>query len=237
MPIIPTPYDDKIGALKDRLDHKGSQPKARRKLDLLNARSYHWQQNNRPPTPTPWSAKYETEVSSLNRDLNDSQTDIAGRRLATEQRYGFNDQSNPFSEARNLEARWRTQRANTTNSYAAQGQLYSGALSRARTADETDAVRGLDSVSRNYTASIAELEADALRAQRTHDEGVTAAEAERLEAALNAPVDPSEIPTPPKGVKKWEKNLAKRAQRFDRQGRDHKAKKIRERLARVKGAK
>jgi len=64
--------------------------------------------------------------------------------------FGFGDTSNPYNRVRMLEDSYKHQQAGTTNSYAAQGQLYSGAIQNARNSNATGYARGYDALQRQY---------------------------------------------------------------------------------------
>ena len=236
MPLVPTRFDDRISTLRDRLQKPGKQPGVRRNLQATKAKQFYAQQNNAPTTPTPWSAEYDSTVSKADRDLNQANAGFAGQEIALGQQYGIGDYSNPYAQARMLERNFAQQGNRTTNSYASQGQLYSGALSRARGADQFDLGQGQDALLRRFQADAAGIATNRLSAQNAHADALTAAEAQRLEDAINTPVDPSEAPKAPGFVNRYEKRLSKRAKKLDRKGRDKRADKIRQRLKDLKDA-
>lgn len=205
MPLIPTRYDDKLDRLRDRIKQPGAQPQATRKFQRTRARQYLAQQRHRPETPPAYSSEYETTVGKLNRDLASAQSDITGREQAVEQQYGFNDQSNPFSRANLLHRNFQQQTLANTNSFAAQGQLYSGALSSAQGSTRYGYEQDNDAALRDYQAELSELARLRMGAQTTYDEGLLAAEAARLEAGLQDRPEPSEAPPTPGFVKKFKR--------------------------------
>lgn len=213
-PLIPSPYDQKLDRLRKRIKRPGEQRKATRKFQNTRARQYLYQQKNRPQTPPNYSSEYETTVGKLNRDLSQTQSDLAGRGLATEQQYGFGeDQSNPFSRANMLQRQYQQGSAMATNSYASQGQLYSGALSRAQAENRFGFEQGMDTSLREYQAELSDLSRQRLGAQSTYDEGVAAAEASRLEEGLQDRPEASEAPATPGFVKAFQKRRRRRQRR------------------------
>jgi hypothetical protein len=235
VPLIPTKYDNRITNLRERIDKPGQQRGAQKRLNRLQGRRELYQDRNRPPTPLPFNAEYESTVGRLNRDKANTQADIAGQRLATESQFGFgNDTSNPFSQARLLERQYQQRRSGTTNSYAGAGQLYSGALSNQRNADSFAGQQSLDTALREYQTRLADLNAGELKSQTGYDDSLAAAEAKRLEAALQEPVDPSEAPPRGSDAKHLLDRLKKNAKRQTKQGHKNKADALRERIDRLK---
>src|SRR5690606_5198352 len=122
MPPIDTPYDQRIKRLKQKIDKRPGPNNALRLRLVKNQQKRHRYLQRNTPQDIPYSSQFESTVGMLNRNLQQKQADIAGRRLATEQQYGFGaDQSNPFSVARTLEQNFHNQRRATLNSMARQG--------------------------------------------------------------------------------------------------------------------
>lgn len=203
MPLVPTQYDAQLDRLRERIKRPGEQPKAARKFQRTRARQYLAQERHRPPTPPAYSSQYETTVGRLNRDLANTQSDITGRELATEQQYGFTDQSSPFSRAKMLQRSFEQRALGTTNSMAARGQLYSGALSNMQAGNRFGYEQDLDAALREYQAERSDLARQRLGAQSAYDEGVTAAEAARLEAGLQDRPEANESPPTPGYVRRF----------------------------------
>lgn len=212
MPLspVPTPFDDRIGRLKQRLEKKkGPNPDLKAKLQKVKGKAYSYGQENYT-APTPYSGAYDSTVAGLTNEFNQSQSEIAGQTLATEQQYGFGgDTSNPFSQARLLERNRLQQQNRTQNSYAGAGQLYSGALSNAKGADQFNAAQSLDTSQRDYMGKLAELRDQGVRNQNTLTSGRNDAYSQRIEDALNQAPDPSEAPKPPKSTKSNKSNKNK----------------------------
>jgi hypothetical protein len=75
-----------------------------------------------------YDAAYDEELAAYRRRLQREQSNIAYERGRTQQEYGFEDATDPYSRARMLERAYTQRRAATTTGLAARGQLYSGAL-------------------------------------------------------------------------------------------------------------
>ncbi len=218
MPPINTPYDQRIKRLKQKIDKRPGQNNALRLRLVKNQQKRHRYLQRNTPQDIPYSSQFESTVGMLNRNLQQTLADIAGRRLATEQQYGFGaDQSNPFSVARTLEQNFHNQRRATLNSMARQGQLYAGSLSNARAADRMGFERQLDTAQRQYQGDLGDLAREEMLAQQAYDEDFLAADAQRLESALNQPLDPSSAPQAP-NFKRRIKRLQRRI-RHRRKGR------------------
>lgn len=90
-----------------------------------------------PPAPQamPFDASYDSQMGQNTNVLN---LDLAGIEYGRGQvayNYGFDaagnlDPTNPFSKAKEFERQYHQAQSGTTNSMAARGQLYSGALQR-----------------------------------------------------------------------------------------------------------
>ena len=84
-----------------------------------------------PPLDPQWIQQQAAAQRGL--DLGSAWDTYATGQL--EQQYGFNNSSDPYSVAMRLQDAYQSQQRGTTNSLAAQGQLYSGALQNQRNAD------------------------------------------------------------------------------------------------------
>jgi len=212
MPPIETPYDERIQRLRDRINKKpGPALQARLRLAKLRKKKYNYIQQN-TPEDIPFSARAETTIAQAQRNLQATQADIAGRRLAAEQQYGFGaDQSNPFSVARMLEQNYHNQRQATLNAMARQGQLYAGSLSNARAADRFNFERSLDEAQREYQAQLADLSRAELAAQLDFEQAQDEARLQALEDAINAPLPPApKAPNFKKQIKRLQKRIRQR---------------------------
>jgi hypothetical protein len=168
------------------------------KLNKIKARRHQKQ-----PTPLPWSGQYESTVSQLgrDRDLNDLQLSANEQQLRSS--YGFDDNSDPFSRARQLQENFANANRGTLNNYAAAGQLYAGSTTKARDIDRTNFEQAYNAERQNYEGQLSDLYFNRLQNQNDYTGGVLDAEAQRLEDALNERVDPAEAP---KGKNKGKNN-------------------------------
>lgn len=245
-PLVPTPFDQRIQRVQKRLkrqDDPRTRQKTRQRLQGLRGRQFFSQQRNRPPAPLPFSGAFETTVSGLEKTREQRLSDIAGRRLATQQQFGFEDQSNPFARAAMLQRQFQQQQARTLNQAARTGQLFAGSFGRARERDVFESERGLDEALREFQAELGGLSREELAAQTDFTEGLTAAQTKRLEQALKDRPTPEEAPPRPPAAQAFLKSLQKRAKRKETQGKagtkrrrrgKRKAADIRERLQRLR---
>lgn len=94
-----------------------------------------------PPMPQPFDANQELArlQASMNIGLSDAEGTYQTGRTGYQTGYnaaGARDFSNPYSQAQLLEDEYKRSLSGTTNSYAAQGQLNSGAKGRALARDD-----------------------------------------------------------------------------------------------------
>jgi hypothetical protein len=88
-------------------------------------------------------------TSARNTALAD--TDATYQNARIENSYGLgSDQSNPYSQAKLLEESYKRSQRGTTNSYASQGQLYSGAYGRMQGENQRNYSIGYDQLARGY---------------------------------------------------------------------------------------
>ena len=162
--------------------------------DLRRRRAARRRPAPRPaaPTPLPWSSQYETSVGGLGRDLNLANAGFAAEEANLRQSYGFDDPSDPFSRARQIQQNFERANRGTLNNYAGSGQLYAGSLSNARTIDRNNYERDHDAARKEYAAALQDLAMRRAQAQSDYDQGVLGAEADRLEYALSERPDPME---------------------------------------------
>lgn len=164
--------------------------KEQHRQDRDRAKKYFANQN----TPY-WSAQHDTTVSGLRNQRDQSLTSLAGQEINTRQDYGIDDPTNPFSRARQLQQQFQSQRQGATNSFAARGQLYSGALSRRQNTVRSGYEQGQDELLRGYQSALAGINQQRQAATTDYETGVLDAGAKRLEAQANAPqTDPGQTP-------------------------------------------
>jgi hypothetical protein len=148
------------------------------------------------PNPIPWSAQYETTTGAAGRDFNQTNLDLAGQEQAVKQSYGFEDKTNPYSQAAQLERQYGQQRNQTNNSYAAQGQLYAGSLSNARNADSYTHDQSYDTLRRGYQGSLDQIARARIDAQNKLTDTNQQADVDRLQAAIAQTPEPATAPAP-----------------------------------------
>jgi hypothetical protein len=199
--MTPTPYDLKLQKIRQRLNsNKGNTQGLKAKLKKMksNAPTQGDQgQTGQDNPPLPWSAQYESAISQTNNDLNFSNLSLDQQEGMTKQAYGFDDNSNPYSRAAQLQKQYQQNRNQTLNSYASQGQLYAGSMNNARNIDRSNFEQTWDTEKRDYQAKLQDIQNSRLEAARKADEARIAAEAQRLEDAIQEPPDPSESPPEP----------------------------------------
>lgn len=76
--------------------------------------------------------------------------------------YGFGDTSNPYSRAALLESTYKRNQGSNVTSYAAKGQLYSGALETAQKGATSTYNQGYDALRRNYQKQLFQISQRAL---------------------------------------------------------------------------
>lgn len=192
---MPNPYAQRIQAQRRRIQHhSGDDSALRAKLNTLRARRSGFHQANQAPAQLPWNAQYESTVSAAGRDYNLQNAQLANQEGQLSASYGFNDPSDPFSRARQLQEGFANANRGTTTNYADAGQLYSGSLTNAHDIDRQNFERAYDAEQKDYQAQLNELAFQRLGAQNDYQSALTDASAQSLEDALNQRVDPAEAP-------------------------------------------
>lgn len=194
---IESPYNERIARLKQKIRRKpGQNPGMKNRLQGLKYDRY--QQQQAQPVSQPFNARYDTSMAGLGRDRDLATSNLDYNQQRVTQDYGFDDPSNPFSRAALLERTYQQQRSGTLNSYAGAGQLYSGALTRARDADRFNYEQGRGALRGSYDETLRDLAVRRLEAQNTYQSGAEGAEAQRLEDSINERPEPGSVPKPPK---------------------------------------
>lgn len=250
MALPPSPYDERLSRIKKKLGRKNSPSGLKAKLKGTRQAKKDWRRNLQPNVPgapgpgqvnqnppLPWSAQYETGVATHNRNLDFSNLDYNQQEQRVKQAYGFDDKSNPYSRAAMLQRQYQQNRNQTLNSYASQGQLYSGSLSNARNLDRYNYDKTYDTEERNYQAALADIASGRLKAQRERDEGITGLEAQRVEDALSQAPDPAESPKPPPKAPKDTrsiKQLRRLRKRAIKKGNTKRSKRLKKKIKRLR---
>jgi hypothetical protein len=101
-----------------------------------------------PPDPT-----YEAYRASAGRNISVGNAEAAYQHANISNEYGIGDSSNPFSRAAMLQESYNRSKLGTTNSLAAQGQLYSGAMINAQNENQHQYSIQNDALQRAYGAA------------------------------------------------------------------------------------
>jgi hypothetical protein len=108
-------------------------------------------QNPYVSTAPPVDPQAEAYKVSAQRNAALGDADAGYQTARIENQYGLgSDRSNPYSDAKLLEDSYLRDQRGTTNSYAAQGQLYSGAYKRMKGENERQYSIGYDRLARSY---------------------------------------------------------------------------------------
>lgn len=199
-------FDARLQALKDRL--KGAGPKQtdalKRKIQNVHARQYLQGQKHAPDPTLPFDAQYESTVAGLNRDRDVAAGQAGYQQQRIQSAYGFdNPAANPYSRAAMLQRSFNQNNAQTMNSMAARGQLYSGATQTQMDTNVRDFGQAWDTARTDYEDQLRGISDDMLGAANDYTSGLAKAEADRLARALEIDVDPAEAPAAPDYVKKF----------------------------------
>jgi hypothetical protein len=101
-----------------------------------------------PPDPT-----YEAARAAAGRNIQIGDAEAAYQHAALSNEYGIGDASNPYSKAALLQNSYNQAKLATTNSLAAQGQLYSGAMVNAQGTNDRNYSINNDALLRAYQAA------------------------------------------------------------------------------------
>lgn len=153
-----------------------------------------------PPTRLD-DATYQGQLAALERDRNDTTLGLQNREYATRSQYGFDPEfaANPYTRANMMSRAYAQRFAGTGNSLAAQGQLYSGALDRARGADAFAYGGEVNDARLSYLNDLNSVQAERLGAERSYSEGSDKAYSEMLARAAEKDPEAALFPAPDKG--------------------------------------
>ena len=102
------------------------------------------------PQPLSFDPVYQNSVASANLGYDQTLAANAYQRNRVKQTYGFDDPSDPFNRAAMLQKAYQQRTSGTTNSFAASGQLYSGATQRNLDQGRTDYDQSYSGLRRQY---------------------------------------------------------------------------------------
>ncbi len=158
-----------------------------------------------PPasTPLPIDPQYDASMGAAERARARALAQITAQRASLGSTYGmgvnaqggvFDDPSNPYSRAAVLKLIYDRRVQGNTNSMAARGQLYSGALQTEQNTAASDNSRQRDSLIREFLANNGNLTAQELAAQDAYTDATSAAGGDRLARAIANRPDAASVP-------------------------------------------
>ena len=145
------------------------------------------------PPVQPQDPVSEAKKSNLTRSYNDTSAAIDYDEGRVKREYGFDDASNPFSRARLLQQSFENRQRATTNTLAARGQLYSGALVNQKAIDQRGYDTSYDQLRTGYQDALQSILQRRTQARTALDSGTIEADAEGLSRALELRADPTEL--------------------------------------------
>lgn len=151
----------------------------------------------------PINPQYGADVNAAQRNLDTTlQTDQA-QRAGLGAIYGLgvdatgnviDDKSNPYSRAAALQTAYDQSVRGTNNSYAARGQLYSGAIQNAQNWNATQNGSRRDALIREFTSVRTGLDSRDLSARNAYQAAVDAAGAQNIQYGIDHPPDAASVP-------------------------------------------
>lgn len=151
----------------------------------------------------PINPQYGADVNAAQRNLDTAlQTDQA-QRAGLGATYGLgvdatgnviDDKSNPYSRAAALQTAYDQSVRGTNNSYAARGQLYSGAIQNAQNWNATQNGSRRDALIREFTSVRTGLDSRDLSARNAYQAAVDAAGAQNIQYGIDHPPDAASVP-------------------------------------------
>lgn len=147
-----------------------------------------------PPAAPPIDPIYDAQVGTANRRRDDALAFLDQDERTAIRTFGLDDTSDPFSRARMLQRSYEQRRLGNTNSMAARGQLYSGALQNQQNETEFQRLRGVDSLRKEQDDILARIRQRRAGVNAGHEEDIIAAGSDRIGRAIQSPPDASELP-------------------------------------------
>lgn len=135
-----------------------------------------------PPPPDPNQIARDGQIAA---NLSHTLSDLDYRESRTRQDYGFEDTSNPFNALALLQRSYSQAKDGALNSYASQGQLYSGAYGRAREGVDFNYSKSYDQLSRNYQDALRGIAGSRTTAQDNARLGILDSQGTATTDALN----------------------------------------------------
>ena len=150
---------------------------------------------NQPPG-TQFDPIQQARNSQIGANLSEQLGYLDQQQRDTIREFGLDDPTDPFSRARLLQQMFQRQQRGNTNSFAARGQLYSGALQRAQNTSSLSYLQQQDSLRKQQSAILARIE-QRRAALRSGAESDRLDESERaIDRAIANRPDPSSMPLP-----------------------------------------
>lgn len=208
-------YNTRISNLRDRLKHTDNKKRRNRLQNRIQGvRVERWgdrvvKQQNAPP---PKDSLYNSEVALANQTYGNAMIGSALKESSTLRDFGLNDeysatgaQYNPYSRASALQSSYQRDQRTTVNSYAAQGQLYSGARENAQAHDNRAYLSDLNTLESGQTEALAAIAGDKVAAEEARQKALLEAEQANGQRWLDN--RPTEAAPPPKFVKDFKGDL------------------------------
>ena len=208
-------YNTRLSNLRDRLKHTDNKKRRNRLQNRIQGvKVERWgdrvqRQQNAPP---PKDSIYNSEVALANQSYGNAMIGAGLKESATLRDFGLEDeyrtpgtaQYNPYSRASALQNAYQRDQRMTLNSYAAQGQLYSGAHQNAQGHDERAYLSDMDALETGQRDALFEIQSEKNAAK----EQLGLAELEAMdEFRKRWEARPTEAAPPPKFVKDFKGDL------------------------------
>ncbi len=142
---------------------------------------------------SPYDPIYSNTMTNLGSTRDQSLARLTLQEGQAKRAYGFDDPSNPYSRSKLLEQSYFENRAGIGTSMASRGQLYSGALTNAQTANTGQYNQDVGLLRDEYNTLLSGYGQDRLDVQAEYQRGGRTAGSQALQDALdNPPQDPGE---------------------------------------------
>jgi hypothetical protein len=159
------------------------------------------------PPPLPPDATYDQQVAAYGQRRDDTIAGYEGQKTSALADYGYGatydadgnvasltvDPNNPYSRAAQLKRSYDQSKTGTTNSLAARGQLYSGAMTNAQDANDRGYLQGQNDQQESLGAILAGIIGGERTARTDYQTNAAGAYGERVG---RVPDDPLYSPTP-----------------------------------------
>ncbi len=154
-----------------------------------------------PPVGQLNDSGYNNDINAINTGYANKQTSLDAQQYQTRSQFGFDPEfaQNPYTRMNMMVGAYNKANQQTTHSYANRGQLYSGALDRARGYDAEGFNRGQYEARGEYDQLLAGIEASRLEAETEKAGGSAKAYEAMLERKLAKDPDTSLYPEPAPG--------------------------------------